>query len=487
MTKRTSLLRIAQARLPLRDPHDCTDGSDELALYEAFFDPLVRRKGKSFVSCLAEHWHVSDDATRWSFTIRPGVLFHDGSPCNADAVVASLQRMARLDKGYTLGAPGVWHQYLGKAEIVAKDELTVELQLAEPIADLLDILVQGYIVSPASFPRMDAGDTSHPVGTGRFRFVSGTPEILSATRNDAYFLAPALNERIEVVAVPAPADRLAALFSGTVDAATALEYEPSQVLPKDRFTRVETLAPVAIIYLLNAAKGPLANRLVREALSLVIDRDELIEKAVFGAARPLHGFVSPNHFGAGQSPAPARNLEKARKLLAEAGFGGGLTLGLDCPTRLPDEAQRLTAALSQQLQEVGVTLDIHLHEDREAYAHMVRRKEIRDLCVFDSSPMSTFRVLYEKLDARVRGSWWQGYHNEKVERLIDAARSTVDAEARARIYAEAYAEVQTDPAWLTLYNPMKITGLRGIHPGFALASDAVMDFASLPERDAPDA
>jgi peptide/nickel transport system substrate-binding protein len=232
---------------------------------------------------------------------------------------------------------------------------------------------------------------------------------------------------------------------------------------------------------MNAAKGPLTDSRLRRALDLALDRDALVQDVMAGGATPLHGFVSPAHFGAGHNPAPARDPALARSLLADAGFADGLTLGVSCPTRLPDEAVRLTAALAGQLRQIGVTLDVTYHEDREAYAHMVRRKEIRDLAVFDSSPLSTYRVLVEKLDARVKGSWWEGYHNPQVEALIDQGRRCTGNIARAAIYARAYAVMQTDPAWLTLYNPVRVTGIAGVHPDFVLGSDAVLDATRLPQ------
>ena len=96
---------IVQARLPLADPHDCTDAADELALYEALYDTLVRREGKGYAPRLAVSWEVSDDARTWTFRIRAGVAFHDGAPCDADAVRLSLQRIgAGRTRGQTLGA-----------------------------------------------------------------------------------------------------------------------------------------------------------------------------------------------------------------------------------------------------------------------------------------------------------------------------------------------------------------------------------------------
>jgi peptide/nickel transport system substrate-binding protein len=378
--------------------------------------------------------------------------------------------MAREDKGYTLGAPAVWRQYLGDAEIEAEG-LHLTIRLARPMADLLDVLVQGYVVSPASLAAMDEGDLACMAGTGPFLIGSVAP-------GRVHLIAAAGGPDVVFQAMPDDAERVGALRHGTAQVATNLPYIADF---GEGITRVETLNPVAIIYLMNAARGPLADPRLRSALDLALDREVIVRDVMGGGATPLHGFVSPAHFGASPRPVPARDLARARALLAEAGHPDGLTLGVSCPTRLPDEAVRLTDVLGGQLAQIGVTLDVTYHEDREAYAHMVRRKEIRDLAVFDSSPLSTYRVLVEKLDARVRGSWWEGYHNSQVEALIDLGRACTDDPARAAIYAEAYEVMLNDPAWLTLYNPIRVTGIAGRHPGFALGSDAVLDVRTLPQ------
>lgn len=468
---------IAQARLSLEDPHDCTDGSDTLTVFHALYDTLVRRVGQDFVPHLAQRWTVSDDARTWTFHLEPGVTFHDGTPCDAAAVAASLARMAREDKGYTLGAPAVWRQYLGGAVITAPDALTLTVTLQAPMADLLDVLEQGFIVAPSAFAALDAGDHSQQVGSGPYRLDSMTADRLTASRVEGHFAGTPANPVMTWTRVPDPAARLALLEQGAVQVANGLDFVASQRLGAMRHVY---LSLVAIIYLLNAARGPLRDARVRRALSLAVDRDALIADLVAGAARPLYGFVSPHHYGAGDGAGAALDRDMARHLLAEAGHAEGLILDVDCPTRLPDEAERLTAALGAQLAQVGVTLRVFVHPEREAYAHMVRRKEIRDLCVFDSSPMSTYRVLYEKIDSRVAGAWWQGYANPAIETLIDQGRVTTDRAARAAIWRDAYRLLQDDPAWLTLYNPLRVIGLAGEHPDFAMPADGVIDVARLP-------
>ena len=468
---------IAQARLGLHDPHDCTDANDELTVLHAIYDTLVKREGQGFVPALAQQWSVSEDARVWSFTLQAGVKFHDGTPCDASAVAASLARMAREDKGYTLGAPAVWRQFLGGAGLDVLDETQLRVTLTAPMADLLDVLEQGFIVAPSAFAALDSGDYSAQIGSGPYRITEITPQRISAARVEGHFSGTPANAKITWLLEPDAAHRQALLADGAVQVANALDFEESRSLGAMRH---EFLSPVAIIYLLNAAKGPLADARVRRALSLAVDREAIVETVMRGAARPLRGFVSPNHFGAGQGAGAQMDRETARALLAEAGHGDGLTLEVDCPTRLPDEAERLTAALGTQLSQVGIKLNVHIHPEREEYAHMVRRKEIRDLCVFDSSPMSTYRVLYEKIDSRVAGSWWQGYANTEIEALIDRGRATTHRATRAELWQQAYALLQGDPAWLTLYNPLRVIGIAGAHPDFTMPADGVIDVTQLP-------
>ena len=473
---------IAQARLGIFDPHDCTDASDELPILHAIYDTLVRRVGQDFVPHLAREWSVSDDARAWRFHLQPGVRFHDGTACDAPAVAASLRRMAREDKGYTLGAPAVWRQYLGGAELAVEDDQTVTVTLAAPMADLLDVLEQGFIVAPSAFSALDAKDYAVQTGSGPYRLSSVSARQITAERVEGHFAGTPANAQVTWRLVPDAAERLALLEAGAVQVANGLDYDDSRRLGEARH---EYLSPVAIIYLLNAAKGPLSDARIRRALSLAVDRAALVQTVMHGAAAPLHGFVSPNHYGAGQQAGSDMDRQTARALLVEAGYEDGLTLEVDCPTRLPDEAEFLTAALAKQLAMVGIKLNVHVHTEREDYAHMVRRKEIRDMCVFDSSPMSTYRVLYEKIDSRIAGSWWQGYRNADIEALIDRGRALTDRAARAAIWRQAYTALQEDPAWLTLYNPIRVIGLAGSHPDFAMPADGVIDVPRLPALEGP--
>ncbi len=492
MFEQTRPFTLMQARLPLRDPHDCTDGADELALYRALYETLVGYGPRGFRPRLARAWQVSSDARIWRFRLRPGTLFHDGTPCDAQAVKTSLMRMARPDKGYALGSPAVWRAYLGDADIRVEDADSLTIRLGAPMADLLDILAQAFILSPAGLDALEAGTIAAAPGSGPFRLEEYGEGHLLLTRFAEYRGRRPTNDAIRVLAEPDRARRLDALVAGQAQAAADLDPQASMALAQHGATRVESLTPVAIIFMMNAARGPLGDPTLRRALSLAIDRGALLRGAAGGAGRVLPGIVSPLHFGAPQAPEHEEDLiqdplqdplydpDQARALLAQAGHGDGLALTLDTPTHLPDEAQALSEGLRAQLSAFGISIDIRSHGEREAYAHQVRRKEIGDLCVFDSSPLSTFRVLVEKLDQRVRGAWWQGYASTAVEAAIDAGRAEPDETRRAAHYARAYRLMQADPPWLSLYNPTRITGLAGRHPAYRLPRDAVIDHAALP-------
>jgi peptide/nickel transport system substrate-binding protein len=192
------------------------------------------------------------------------------------------------------------------------------------------------------------------------------------------------------------------------------------------------------------------------------------EAAVAGAACPLQGFVSPLHFGAGTKPAPrARHCPPRGPCWRRPATSDGLTLTLDCPTRLPDEAERLTEALATQLAEIGVRLHVRISiaNARTMPTWSVARKSVTCACSI-LSPLSTFRVLYEKIDARVAGSWWQGYAQRAVEALIDQGRSH-DRRCRPRydlcpgLWADAAGSALADAVQPAEDDRAALGGIRG--------------------------
>jgi len=473
-------ITILQAKVALPDPQDCTDNADTLALLEAVFDALIKRGSDGrFHPAVAESWSVSEDARHWRFKLRPNLKFHDGTPLDAEAMRFSIERMKRPDIGATLGAPAVWEQYLGDAEVAVEDAETLTITTGEPMADLLDILVSGY-----ALPRtVDAPSfMESPIGSGAYRIDAICQgEELALSANPDWWGGPVANQAILCKQVTDAGTRLDALLTGRRTVAARLgPIEAEAIEQGDTASAFRHIDPTAIIYLLNTTKGPFGDPRVRRAVNLAVDREALIARVLDGGGQALPGFISPVHFAGSAKTSTSADIQAARQLLKQAGYANGLTLTVDCPTRLPDEAEALTIALGEQLAVLGIEIDIRLATDRTAYAEQVRDKAIHDMCVFDSSPMSTFRVLYEKIDSRVAGSWWQGYRNPAIEALVDQARRCTDWEARERLYRECYAILRDDPAWLTLYNHTRWIGISGRHPDWRPRPDGILDFTTLP-------
>ena len=211
---------------------------------------------------------------------------------------------------------------------------------------------------------------------------------------------------------------------------------------------------VAVVFMCNATRGACADVRVRQALNYALDVLALIRDAVGGAAQPLNGPLTPRHDGYDPETAPyPHDPARARALLAAAGYGAGLTLVVDIPTTHPDEAPRLAELMAEQFNEVGVTVQVKTFDDRPAYAEMVKAKRIDDACCFDSSPLSTWRVLREKFHAGVRGAWWEGYSNPEVDALLDQAAAVVDVDRRQALYRRAYRLIHDDAPWIFLYSP----------------------------------
>ncbi|WPZ36792.1 ABC transporter substrate-binding protein [Thalassobaculum sp. OXR-137] len=479
----TDPVLILQKAVDLRDPHDCTDSGDALALLDAIFDaPVRRRPDGGYAPALAERWEVSVDARTWTLHLRDGLSFHDGRPLDAAAMARSIARMQRPDVGATLGAPAVWGQYLGGAIIAAPDARTVTIATREPLADLLDILVSAYAVPPEVD---DAGFLSAPVGSGAYRVDAVEPgRSVRLSANPDWWDTPPANPVLEFRCEPDADARAAAVAQGRAGVATRLRASRQKRRVEEAGRAwVDFTDPTSIILILNAAKGPCADPRVRLALSLAVDRQRAVDRVLDGDGVPLTGYVSAAHLGADLVPGDGLDLERARGLLAEAGHGAGLTLHVDTPTRLPDEAQALVAEVAEQLAGLGVTLVPHVTEDRVAYAEQVRDKRIHDLCVFDSSPMSTFRVLYEKIDSRVAGSWWEGYRDPAIEDLLDTARRETDTERREELYSWAYQALLRNPAWLSLYHHRFGIALSQAPQASPMRDDGVLDVTLLAALD----
>jgi len=461
-------LTILQSSVRLGDPHTVSDSANRNSLIAAIYDSLVSRSMTgSYVPCLAESWSVEGDAMTWVFELRRKVSFHNGDVLTANDVVATMGRVLDPAIGGAFGTQGVFASYLGDSVIEAEGKYSVKIVTGEPMADLLDLIVSVPIAPESALKDLPESY----VGSGPYRVSEMGDDLVVMDAFPEYWGGQIPAQRLHWRAIRDPQERASALIEGRGDLASGLSPEEVKAVEASgSATAVWKESNLCIIFMFNASSGVCSDSRVRRALNLALDKDTIISEAVEGAAKPLNGIFTPLHFGYDpDTPVYPYNPEQARSLLAEAGFSDGMRLVVDIPTRMPDEARKLARMMTEMYSEVGVSVEVKEYEDRQAYAEMVRAKRINDLCCFDSSPLSTFRVMREKIHSGIKGPWWEGYTNVEVDALIERAEATIDELLRRRIYRLAYRMIRDDAPWVFLYSPVRFWGvgprLRGWRPG----------------------
>jgi peptide/nickel transport system substrate-binding protein len=466
---------VFQSSVSLGDPHIVSDSVNRLSIIFSVYEALVKQDNEGiYQPSLAESWVVGEDARTWTFNLRSGVKFHNGESLSAKDVVATLGRVLDPKIGGAFGTQGVYISYIGTAEISALDDLKVQIVTEEPMADLLDLVV----AMPIS-PESELDKLPHEyVGSGPYKTAeqNETRTILEA--HDEYWgKAPAYRE-IHWIAERDSEKRVDALLRGDADVASGIGVKGKERIAKNGGALFHELdSGLCIIFMLNSQKGPCRDLRVRQALNYALDVDKIIDEVRNGAATPLNGYLTPHHFGYNpETPVYPYDPQKARSLLADAGYSDGLNLVFDIPSVMPNEAPELTRMMVQQYNQVGISVEVIEHQDRAAYAEMVREKNINDACCFDSSPRSTYRVLREKIQSTLRGPWWQGYENQQVNALIEQAQATVSDTERQKIYQQIYSIIRDDAPWVFLYRPTNYWGVRSTMKDWKPRSNGLLLF-----------
>jgi peptide/nickel transport system substrate-binding protein len=305
------------------------------------------------------------------------------------------------------------------------------------------------------------GDAAGLCGTGPYRVSARGDGLLDMDAVSDHWMGAPPFRRLRWLAEPDERLRLERLLARDADVAASLSGALRATAPRDDEVRaVEVPTSTCVIFMCNARSGACADRRVRQALNHAVDVPALVNALRHGAATPSNGPLTPLHLGFdATTPAYPHDPDRARALLRDAGRGDGLEVVLDIPTETPDEAPALAALVAQHYEAAGIQTTIRTFADRPGYAQMVKQKQMDDLACFDSTPVSTYRVLREKFHAGVAGPWWQGYRNPDLDRAVDQAAREPDVERRRAIYQRAHRLIRDDAPWVFLYSPTSVTGL----------------------------
>ena len=447
------------------DPHAVTAVNDFRILMN-LYDGLVRYASGTLEvePALAESWTISEDGTVYTFSLREGVTFHDGSPFDAEAVVFNFERMLNEDHPYHNTGPFPLSFFFGAVQSVeAVDPHTVRFTLNEPYAPFLSNLAYptGLIVSPAAVMQNGANFGRTPSGTGPFRFAEWrSNEAVVITRNDDHWEgAPAL-EAVVFRPISDANTRVAEMLSGGIDMMVEVPPVALSQFRGDRYQVVEQAGPHLWFLILNMKEGPFVDKRVRQAANYAINKEALVNDVLEGTATIAAGPTPPAFawaYNEDLDPYPY-DPDRARALIAEAGAeAASLTFYVTEGGSGMLDPVPMGTAIQADLAAVGFDVRIETYEWNTFLGRvnpgLEGRADMAQMAWMTNDP-DTLPFLTLRTDAWPdKGGFNSGYYsNPEVDALLEAARVATDQDDRARLYKEMQVIVQEDAPWVFVAN-----------------------------------
>ncbi len=399
-------------------------------------------KRVSFVPDLAETWEVKDEKVH-VFKLKPGVKFHDGTPCDAEAVKWSVERVW---KG-TPKSPHAWkYKELNNVEVL--DPLTVRLTFNKPYAFLPVALTgstgrAGTIVSKAAVEKYGSNFGRNPVGTGPFKFVSWREnDTIVVEKNPDYFEKglPKL-DRATFVLMKEPSAAIAAMLSGQIDGMSEIPVQfVSQIQAQKNLQLYGEIEGNYVYVAMNCKRAPFDDMDLRKAVAFALNREVLIKQAFFGHAIPAYtpisppmtDFYDPNVAKSGRGQ--FFDLAKAKEFRAQSKVKGTLE-----PVFLASEQGIYGTRLMQSVLPMLAAIDIKPKIEVVERAAWIQKRNSGDWDMFDFNwwadldPDETITPEF-----RTGEPWnYPGWSNKRFDELVTAAQDTLDVEKRKTFYTEA--------------------------------------------------
>ena len=451
---------------------------------ETLFDPLVRTDAVAKpVPSLAESWTVDGDT--WTFKLRKDVKFSDGTPFTAEDVVFTYERVPKVPN-----SPSSYALYLSSIDrLEVVDPHTLKIITKGPSPVLLPNLSMVPIMSskaaagsaPEGKTTVELNRGDGLIGTGPYKFVSwkrGAEIVLE--RNENYWGEPPAWDRVIYRPITNPAARVAALLAGDVD---LIEDPPTDDLPKlkeNKNLHIQETPSVRIIYIAlmqgdevppgmegTNGKNPLKDRRVREALSLAIDRQNIVDRVMGGSAMAAGNLLAYPGFGASEkhSKAPKADLERAKKLLAEAGYPNGFTMSLGSPAGRYTNDQRIAQVVAAMWARLGVKVNVDtmapavFFKQRNAFAFSAYLAGWAASSGEMLNPLNSL-VVTKQPELGLGTTNWSKYSNPEADKLVLEASRTMADDKRAALLEKAADMIMEDYGILPLQFEMSVWAMK---------------------------
>ncbi|WP_409020349.1 ABC transporter substrate-binding protein [Brevundimonas vesicularis] len=434
--------------LPLEPPNlDPTSGAaaavDEV-VYANVFEGLTRlTQAGAVVPALAESWEAAPDGLSWTFHLRRGAAFSDGTAFDAEVVRFAL---ARITADGSTNAQKALFQPISRIEVV--DPATVRLHLSRPVANLPYLLAWGDAVMVA--PSSAATNAVTPIGTGPYVLQSWQrgSQLTLVRRDDYWGTAPGM-DTVVFRFISDPTAAFAAVSAGDVDAFPnyPAPENVAQFRNDPRLRVVVGASEGKVILGINNRKGPLKDVRVRRAIAHAIDRQSLIQGAMFGFAQPIGSHFSRQADGyIDLTDTYPHDPARARQLLAEAGYPDGIAVTLRLPPR--PYARRSGEVLVSQLAEAGIRVRIENLEWAQWLDQVFKRHQFDLTIVEHVEPMD--------YDIYGRKDYYFGYDSPAFDALLAQVQSAPDEATRIRLLGDLQRRITTDAVNAFLFQSSRI-------------------------------
>ncbi|MEK5040804.1 glutathione ABC transporter substrate-binding protein [Sporosarcina sp. FSL K6-3457] len=449
------------------DPHTATDVPSAAVLTNILEGLIKKDQDGTIIPSLAKSWEAIDDTT-WEFKLQEGIKFHDGEDFNAEVVKKNFDRI--LDP--EVAAPRAFlFEVISNIEVV--DEHTVRLITEYPFAPLLSHLNHpvGVMVSPklidADYAAMKEGKnpgaiiSEGPIGTGFFEFESWTPgSQVELVKNENYWGTPAHLNKVTFKVIPESGTRAAELETGYSHLIEPVQ--PNEVAGiEGTDNSVDVTVGSSLSYIgFNIEKKPFDDVRVRQAISMLVNQEEILEGIYDGFGIPAVGPLAPGVFGHNETMKPlSYDPEAAKALLKEAGFEDGFKTTI----WTNDNPQRMDTAilLQQELKQANIEVDIEVME-WGAYLDKTGNGEHDMFILGLSNPVGDadyfLTQLFHSSNMGVSGNRTY-YENPEVDRILDEARQEIDETKRLELYDQVQELLIEEAPMVYIHHQAYLTGV----------------------------
>jgi peptide/nickel transport system substrate-binding protein len=450
------------------------------AVGSQIFDGLIMRTpDMKLVPGLATKWEFLEKNTKIRFHLRPNVKFHNGEPCDAEAVKFTFDRMLGDE-----GKKGPQQSnYNSIDKVVVVDPLTVDFVMKSPDPVLLTKLAgYGGMIVPPKYIKEKGSQYfgMNPVGTGPFKFVEYKPKVgLNLDRNPNYWGGAPKIDHLNYRFIGEPATQAAELQAGRIDVANQIPLAMIDTLKKDPKLAVVSMdGPVALALRYNTKRGIMQNRDVRKALTMAVDRNAIIKSVLLGNAKPIASFQGTLSFGNDPALKPLPfNPTQAKAMLQKAGVKPGTAIQIDF--RGSDSNFREVAqAVSGYLQGVGITATLKPYDINVLLNDIIPNGKTGEMWqnqwggwTFDYDN-TAYAMYYTK-------QRWNPYDDDaKLNALLHQQRNTWDQNARKKTLQEIADYVADQALEMPLYSLNTIYGLNKRAKNLELPADGRFRFVN---------